>query len=163
MFTTHNFNFRQDYTLNIVDTCTNYSLSSYSFQCLLKSIISLILTILFPRCCWSSIAESRDNPRRAQYLLENIIIDGCIFGIASLPLFLSNPTGDFGISGPFFWFWGSDGVDIISWGLDLPCTSECTGTPSDPFFFCTCEAIESWVRCSTLRPTFPNTARALLI
>lgn len=144
------------HTIHIIDTCTNCNLSNYSYQCPLNSIIILIHTILFPRCCWSNIAESRDNPRRAQYLLENIIIDGCIFGIASLPLFLSRPTGDLGISGPFFWLWGSVGIDIVSWGLVLLCDSEywIMGAASDPFFFCTCEAIESWKRCSTLRSTF---------
>lgn len=38
-------------------------------------------------CCWSNMAESRESPRRAQYLLENIIMAGCILGTGSGPPF----------------------------------------------------------------------------
>ena len=30
--------------------------------------------------CWLNMAESRESPRRDQYLLENIIMAGCILG-----------------------------------------------------------------------------------
>lgn len=33
-------------------------------------------------CCWN-MAESRDIPLRDQYLLENIIMAGCILGTGS--------------------------------------------------------------------------------
>lgn len=105
------------------------------------------LTIWVPRCCWSNIAESKDNPRRAQYLLENIIIDGCIFGTTCWPLFLSRPTGDLGISGHFFWFCGSS---MVSWGLILHCAAA-----SDPVFFCICEAMRTSIEYSAL-PSPPS-------
>lgn len=48
----------------------------------------LVLTIWPPVwrccCCWN-MAESSDIPLRAQYLLENIIIAGCILGGCSRP------------------------------------------------------------------------------
>lgn len=40
------------------------------------------LTICPPvwRCCWWNMAESSESPLRDQYLLENIIMAGCIRG-----------------------------------------------------------------------------------
>lgn len=45
----------------------------------------LRLTIWPPvwRCCWWNMAESRDIPLLDQYLLENIIMAGCILGTGS--------------------------------------------------------------------------------
>ncbi len=74
------------------------------------------------RCCWSYIAESKDTPRRAQYLLENIIIAGCIFGIASWPLFLRSPMGDLGaVWGPFGLVCSSEDIFVVSWDVLFPC------------------------------------------
>ena len=40
------------------------------------------------------MAESRDMPLRAQYLLENIIMAGCILGTATGPFLFSWALGD---------------------------------------------------------------------
>ena len=40
-------------------------------------------------CCWSNMAESRDIPLRDQYLLENIIMAGCILGTGTGPSFFT--------------------------------------------------------------------------
>lgn len=50
----------------------------------------LVLTIWPPVwrcCCWWNMAESSDSPLLAQYLLENIIMAGCILGTGSGPGF----------------------------------------------------------------------------
>lgn len=54
--------------------------------------LSIVLTICPPvwRCCWwSNMAESSDSPLRAQYLLENIIMAGCILGTGSGQSFIT--------------------------------------------------------------------------
>lgn len=98
-----------------------------------------VLTIEVARCCWSYIAESKDSPRRAQYLLENIIIAGCIFGIASWPLFLSSPTGDLGaVCGPFALVCSSEDIVTVSWDVFFPCISYGEGTVVSDEFSLSC-------------------------
>lgn len=110
------------------------------------------------RCCWSYIAESKDRPRRAQYLLENIIIAGCIFGIVSWPLFLRSPMGDLGaVWGPFGLVCSLEDIVVVSWDVLFPCISYGEGAVVSDDVSLSCPFRDNWelLACATVLNTPP--------